>query len=232
MKKMKQLVGTIAVLAVAPSAFAAKHMHSGYVGVDVTQTNQSFKAGVGKDIFKKNAQEYGIFGGFKFAKHFGVEAGWEQQAKKKRSATNTVATLDEFNITQPGSFSYNSEVKGRHPYLGLFGECKHKSWSFQAMFGASFSKVKVKLTSLSTTGTVPTMLTAGNVVTGSKSRVVPMVKLSAMHNFTKNFGVRVSGMYRNTSGVKIRLDQDTTGNVRLKMKDTFGIGLGLVYSFK
>ena len=232
MKTIKQVVAALAVLAIAPSAFASKYMHDGYLGVDLTQTNQGFKSGYGKGIFKQNAQEYGAFGGFKFSHHFGVEAGWEQQVKKKRSGASSFASLDQGHIAPTGTFNFNSSVKGSHPYLGIFGEMKHHKWKFQAMLGASFSNVKIRAHSLSTTGApVPSIFTAGNIITGKKNQVVPMVKLNVMHCLTDNFSLRVSANYRNLSGVKIKIDQDPLQKDRVKLRDTFGLGLGVIYSF-
>ena len=228
MKKMKKVVSALAICAVAPSAFASKHFHDTFVGVDVIQTSQEFKANYGKDQFKKTPLDYSIFAGTKFSHHFGVEVGYEGQPKKKKDATWTGEGFLDGN-TYTGTASSTTSVKGNHPYAGIFAECKHHRMKFQAMLGASVSQVKVSSYNTVVAGSVPADFTNGATLTGSRTKIVPMVKLSAIHNFTDRFGVRLSVNYRNLSDMNIRMDQDSNQVVR--PKDSFGIGLGVVYSF-
>jgi len=233
MKNFKQLVGVLAISAIAPAAFAhMDHFNEPYVGVDVTQTNQSFKNGHGKFEFKKNPLDASVFAGFKFSHYFGVEAGWDQQFKKSKTVAVNHSEDIEDEFGNPENFSGTSnvkyEVKGTHPYLGLFGEYKYHAWRFQALLGASFSKVKIKYTVISETGVVPADLATGVTESDSKSKVVPMVKLAAMYKFTENFGARVHASYRNTSAIKFKVG-DAGGQA--KLRDTFGLGLGVVYTF-
>lgn len=234
MKNFKKLVGVIAISAVAPAAFAhMDHFNEPYIGVEVTQTNQSFKKGHGKDQFKKNPLDASAFVGFKFTQHFGVEAGWDQQFKKSKNEAYTQSEEIEDEDGVPEVFAGTSypkwEVKGTHPYLGVFGEYKYHAWRFQALLGASFSKIKTKYTVTRTTGIVPPDMSLGTTFSASKSKVVPMVKLAAMYKFTENFGARLSASYRNTSKIKFNV---TDGNDDLvKLRDTFGLGLGVVYTF-
>jgi len=214
-----------------PLAFAGEgFIRSPYVGVEIIQTNQDFKNTYGKGIFNKNPQDYNFFAGFKFSKYFGSEIGYDFQPKRNKNATLTQGNgyVNGLTIDPGDTITTSSSVKGYHPYLGLFGEiCQ--SWSlgnvkFQALIAASFSQIKANYTLVSENGT-NTNLPPYNY---SKSRIIPMVKLSATNNFTKNFGLRLSLNYRNTSQFKI-LSQQNDGEIRLK--DTYGIGLGLVYSF-
>jgi opacity protein-like surface antigen len=229
MKNLNILVGAIAIAAVSPAAFAnVDYFNDPYVGAEAIQTNQQFKNEFGKDGFKKNPLDLSVFGGFKFTKHFGLEAGWEQQLKKKKSLTvggSVIIEDEEFS----GTANVNTTVKGRHPYLGIFGEYKYDAWKFQAMLGASFSKVKATVAVDSISGVVPDQYVVGSTIGMTKSKVIPMVKLSALYNFTECFGVRVTGTYRNTSQLKLTTPVDS--DMTIKLKDTFGLGLGVVYTF-
>ena len=68
-----------------------------------------------------------------------------------------------------------------------------------------------------------TTTTYGNI---SGSKVIPVIKISATNAITNNFGIRVSIDYHNFASIKIQ----NVDNI-VKLKDTFGIGLGLTYSF-
>ena len=56
MKNVKVLVGALAICAAAPAAFAHQYFDEPYLGVEVMQNNQDYKAGYGKNVFKKNTQ--------------------------------------------------------------------------------------------------------------------------------------------------------------------------------
>jgi len=220
----------------------ASSFNEPYLGVEAIQTNQDYKLHHGKNVFKKNVQDYSVFGGFKFSHHFGAELGYEFQPQRKKtvsagSSTAIPAKDDLFDeLFNSSSITSTNRIKGQHPYLGLFGEYKHHfsnshKMRFQAMLGASISKVKIKQHISSVTGTALADDVTGATLTGSKSKVVPMVKLSALYEFTEQFGVRLGVNYRNLSAIKIKIDQDTTHTQQVKLKDTFGLGLGLVYMF-
>lgn len=229
MRKDYRLVIATTLSLMSPLTFAGEGLYrTPYVGVEIIQTNQEFKNSYGKNVFKKNPQDYNIFAGFKFSKYFGSEIGYEFQPSRSKNATLTGG--DSFvggdTIDAGDTLITSSKVKGYHPYLGLFGEvCQ--SWSlgtvkFQALIAASFSEIKASISTNTASGA---LLDISNY---SKSRIVPMVKLSATNNFTQHLGLRLSLNYRNLSQFKI-LSQNQINEIRLK--DTYGVGLGLVYSF-
>lgn len=232
MINFKNTLAIAALCGLAPAAFAgSQYFRAPYVGVEVIQTNQDYKSGFGKDVFKKNPQYYNIFAGFKFSCHFGAEAGYDFQPRR-----NKVTTLGPGQSTPGGaviasgdSVGTNANIKGEHPYLGLFGEIDQSySWvrkmKYQALIAASFSHISANETITSVNGSPTNTFTSY-----SKSRVVPMVKLSATGSMTDHLGLRVSLNYLNLSEFKIRADQG--GTAQIKLKDSWGIGVGLTYSF-
>lgn len=215
MKNLNILAGAIAIAAASPVAFAhMDYFNDPYLGVNVIQTNQKFKKGLGANTFKKNPVNVGVYGGFKFTNHFGVEAGWEQQLKKSRTYSITQEEEGELDV-----IGGKTTFKGRHPYLGVFGEYKHHAWRFQALLAASVSQIKTRNQVTSFNGDA-----ADALKISKKNKIVPMVKLTGMYNFTENFGVSLVGTYRNTSRFGFNVDD-------VKLKDTFGLGLGLTYFF-
>ena len=230
MKNLKnKLIGAVVVCAFAPLANASHfHMDSPYIGAEAIKTNQNYKSGFGRNIFAKNPQDYSVFVGSKFYKQFGAELGYEFAPSKSKSVTLPVGSLATGGSTAlVTNTAFNSKIKATHPYLGIFGEYDHHfahvgKVKFQAMLGASVSRVKASYTATAAGATV--------VRNFSKSKVVPMVKLGATFRATDRVGIRVSANYRNTSSLKAVAKENALLN--LKLKDTFGVGLGVTYSFK
>lgn len=240
----KKILVSLAILLFSPLV-SATDMHSPFTGIDIVQTNQNYKERHGKNVYKKNIVDYSIFAGFKFNNHFGVEAGFEWQPKKNKTVTATSqetiegeinddpADIGNYDITNITNITSKNSIKGSHPYLGVFGEYKLHAFRFQAMLGASVSTVKIRQNFLSVVGSdadVPDVVTGG-VDTGSKTRIVPMVKLSSIYDVNDHFGVRLSVRYHNLGSVKIKIDQDRGGIRKVELRDTLGLGLGIVYWF-
>lgn len=231
--KLVFIVSMLAASAITPVVHASQYFNEQRVGVEAIQTNQDFKNGFGKKLFKKNPQNYSLFAGFKFSEYFGAEVGYEFQPKKTRDFVQLVAGDQIPGGILIGANAFNNitgiSYKSRHPYLGLFGEhvthlSKYKV-RLQALVGASLSNVTAQYVRASDNlGVIPNGLR-----TYSKSKMVPMVKLSAIGEITHNVGVRVSLNYRNMSAFKMVSAQSNTAII--KMKDSYGIGLGLTYLF-
>ncbi len=224
--KLAKLAQVTAIAVFAPMAVASTGMEvrDPYVGLEFIQTNQNYKAGFGKDVFKKNVQNYAAFLGLKFASNFGAEAGIE--VSPKRSRNNVYLGVGQsipggtVNIAGESAI-ISSTIKATHPYLGLFGEYKTCYATLQLLVAASVSHFNA------TTHTTQFDGGAVNIFANySKTKVIPMVKLSATHYFTENVGVRISANYKNTSQVK-----QTVANGTIKLKDTWGAGIGVTYAF-
>ena len=227
----------IALAALAPSmAMASKYFNHAYVGVEVIQTNQNFKSAYGDGVFKKNPQNYSVFAGFNFARNFGLEAGYEFQPNRSKDTTlvpgDYVPSANGTGVVVAGqNILSQSGYKIYDPYLGLFVNASHKRFEYKALVGAVFSHVSAQYTlNVYNSGVYapPTIFRSY-----SRSKVVPMVKLMTTGFVTPNFGIRVSLQYINMSQFKITSDQlSGTGTAPvIKMKDPYGIGLGLVYRF-
>lgn len=236
-KRIIWSVVTITVIGMAPSMVsAAKYFNRGYLGVEVIQTNQNFKTGYGDKIFKKNPQNYSVFGGFNFSKNFGLEAGYEFQPNRSKDVTlvqgDYVPTYNGTGLVTAGQqILSQSGYKISDPYLGLYINTMRKRFEYKALIGAVFTHVNAQYTlNVYNTGvyTPPTIFR-----TFSHSRLVPMVKLITTGFVTPNFGIRVSFQYINMGQVRITSDQLSSTNTApiIKLKDSYGIGIGLVYKF-
>ncbi len=106
----------------------------------------------------------------------------------------------------------------------------YKKYSIKGLLGASFTHVNAQYT-----------LT--NVINGvtfdpifrsySETKTIPIAKIMAGTQFTNNFGIRLSLQYQNMSRFKMTAGQASESGSKpvVKMKDAFGIGLGLTYQF-
>lgn len=232
-KLIQGLVGVTVLSALAPAAFASHWFKCPYLGIEVIQTNQNYKANFGEYVFKKNPQDYSVYAGFNINRYFGVEGGYEFQPKRNRTATLTAGqSMPGGTILTAGDAdTVNSSIQGTHPYLGLFLQADqkfHNSWvsviKWQALVAASFSHVWGSAQVTAIDG-IPF---AGTNFTYSKSKIVAMAKVGATTYFTPHVGLRISVDYRNLSQIQMPAN---TGTGLAKLKDTWGVGLGLTYLF-
>ena len=94
----------------------------------------------------------------------------------------------------------------------------------QAMLGVSYSNIKAQDVVQSINGI------SMNIVNNySQYKFIPMAKIMASHNLNNNLGIRVSVTYHNFA--QFNINAKNGGSGQLKLKDTFGVGLGLTYSF-
>lgn len=231
------IISAVAGSVISPTAMAMYNpFRQGYVGLEFIQTNQNYEYGYGNKIVEKNPQDFSAFGGLSFAKYFGLEAGYEFQANKNMTVTLAPGNYNLSGGTLATETGYESSIKGSHPYLGIFGEYNIKpnyfgKASVQAMLGASASTITARTAILTQGGSTlsPSAYNA-SIRTYSETKVVAMAKLSAIQYFTDNFGLRFSLNYRNLE--KFEIINQQTGGDEIKLQDTFGLGIAVLYSFK
>lgn len=235
-----KIIGVIAACALSPLAHAnlAINTQSSFIGIEAIQTNQDYETGFGKKVFTKNVQNYGVYGGLKFHKHFGVEVGYEIQPNRKKQPLLTGGDYIPGSTTAVpagGSRLLESSIQTRHTYFGLFGEkmchlAQHQAITFQGMLGLSASHVKARFALLKVNGSQVTVANyLASISTFSKTKVVPMVKVSAIYMPMHKVGIRLSAAYRATS--KIKSESKEGGTPEIRFKDTFSLGLGASYYF-
>ena len=238
--KHRLLTSLLALASVAPTCYATANSNAftkPYVGIEIIQTMQKFKNGYGKNQFPSYVQDYNAFIGFKLDKYLGLEAGYDMQPRTEDESIvfpgQTLPGQPELGAgtLEGAKFSY----KSTDPYVGIFAECAsnmkfgHGKVVFQALVGASLSKVKARITREIIDGLV---IEPNPVLNFSQRKAIPMVKLSAATNMTKNLAVRVSLNYRHMSSFKIVSDIPAgQSNLIIKMQDSYGLGVGLKYSF-
>jgi hypothetical protein len=181
-------------------------------------------------LFNKNPQNYSIFGGFNFYKALGLEVGYEFQPRRSKGSTSLgTGSVIAGGAATTAPVVFNSFIENQDPYFGLFADMNKKVGSgkmnFKALLGLSVSTVKANYTITNDAGV------AVNVPRDfKKTKAVFMAKLMSSYIFCNNVGIRLSLNYRNMGSFKINAEQAAARQIQLK--DMFGIGLGLTYSFK
>ena len=224
---LKKLNASTFALVVALAAGSYSNAYScvceSYVGLDVVYNFMKFKKDFGENIFAKNAPGLNVFVGHTFHEHFGVELGFEVEKKKKRTETipsgqivNGVAVL-----ATAGSYSYNTKVTQRHPYLGAVGKINITDNSFVSLLaGVSLSHVKAESNMFRIGAN-----TAANITrTFSKTKVIPILRATVGYKFNNNFGLRALASWKNTARFKLSPEQGGVDQVKLKDSINFGVG--------
>lgn len=221
------------VVAMAATSYSHAHgtHHHGngtYVGLDAVYNWMGFKQDYGQNIFKKQAPGLNVFVGHMFHQNFGAELGFEWDKKVKKDVTfaagnNTVLGKSIIPIMGPQAFK--TELKQSHPYFGIVAKthvmCDENILSL--MVGMSLSNIKAKSTNY-----LNNNVAANNIVTFSKTKMIPFVKVAFERKFSHQCGVKLSTAWKNTSAFKLDSKEPGTSS-KLKLKDTFNVGLGVVY---
>jgi len=206
----------------------ATETRSTYAGIDAVYNSMKFKGGYGDNVIsKKSAPGLNLFVGHMFHNNFGAEVGFEIEKKMKRSSTVYPGALVSGVLVQPGyiSFSYDSTIKQRHPYLGVLGKCNLFDNTFISfLVGGSLSHINAKYI-VTSSGAGPAY--NGTTKSFSKTKLIPVIKASLEHKVTDRFGIRALITWKNTSAIKMTAKENGTST--LKPKNTFNLGIGALY---
>ena len=218
---------TTSIISIASNVYAgedATNNPSFYLGADVVYSKTGFKGDYGSNIFAKSAPGINIFVGHMFNDNFGAEVGFEIEKKQKKSGNANWGTyVAGWEVPDPLKCSFKSELKQRHPYLGLVGNVNiNNDFFVQGLLGISVSNIDAKYT------LVDSDYGFTDAPTFSKTKPVAMARLSVGYKLTDKFDVRAYTTWRNTSNIKIKSPDTQYGNL-IKLKDTFNVGLGVVY---
>ncbi len=229
-------LGTFSSLVSATTSTNLK-VDNQYVGIETIFNYQAFKTGYGNKLFATHPQSYSAFFGFNFSKYLGAEFGYETQPTKTNDAVLFAGDQlpNQPPLTGTEFDAVHSYYDASHPYLGVFAEYSSNynvgagKAKFQALIGVSSSKVKANNTR---TANDAGLIVPQLVNTYSKRRTVLMVKLIAVADITSNLGLRLSLNYRNMGSFEITSLQPRAIPYVIKLKDAFGVGIGLKYVFK
>lgn len=230
----KKLNASAFAFVVAMAATSYSHAHTShhhgqgaYVGLDAVYNWVGFKKDYGQNIFKKQAPGVNVFAGYMFHENFGAELGFEWDKKVKRDVTVGGNEVVAGRATPVGAApaSFKTTLRQSHPYLGLIAKtnvmCEENSLSL--LLGAALSNIKEEFNWYSSAG-----VSQNIIKTFSKTKLVPLVRVSFERKFTHQFGARLYGSWKNTSKFKL-LSKETGVTYETRLKDALGLGLGFVY---
>lgn len=201
-----------------------------YLGAELIQTNLDFVRGYGEKVFRKNPLNYNLFGGYNFDDIWGLELGYEAQWTLNKNVT--LGDQDRFPggaaIPAGNSDGVQSTFKVRYPYAGLSASYKYYRLTFQALVGASVAHIYAKQTQVAENG-IP-INPSGTIRDYYKTKLVPVAKISILPSINKKVSLRLSLNYQNLRGFHV-MSTTPGSNAQIKLSDSYGIGLGIIYSF-
>lgn len=202
-----------------------------YVGADAVYSKLGFKQDYGQEMFsKKFAPGVNLFAGHMFNKNFGVELGWEMYKKMKRTAKVDGGKKAAGVLIDPIVFewkSYDTTIKQQYPYLGAIAKTNliNENIFASIMLGISAAKIKTQFDShLDDQG--PTNAEIRNFC---KTKPIAIARIAIDYKFNDNFGLKAFGKWKNTSKFKMTSRENHNGDSELKLKDSFGVGIGFTY---
>ena len=238
-KKLLSGTGALSVIVATSIMSIASNVYAGeggvtvtsnpsfYLGADAVYSKTGFKKNYGDNTFAKSAPGINIFVGHMFNDNFGLEVGYEFEKKQKKNG-NLNDGLNEgvYFVGQPVPadvvLSFKSEIKQRHPYLGLIGNVNiNDNFFAQALAGVSVSNINAKCTY------VENQYNQSGNLRFSKTKPIAMVRLSIGYKLTDKFDLRAYTTWRNTSRFKVVAEGLKA--MSIKLKDTYNVGLGVVY---
>ncbi len=220
------VVLTTSIMSAAIAADSANINNSFYLGADAIYSRMGFKQNYGNNIFTKSAPGINAFVGYTFNDIVGLEVGYEIEKKQKKKDLTINGVNYIAGWRTPGALRgiLNSEVKQRHPYLGVTGKVNINDKCFIAgLLGVSVSHIHARY------HLVDAGVGIDETATFSKTKPVAMARLSVGYSITDKVDVRAYTTWRNTSRFKIESQENTPGNL-IKLRDNFNVGLGFVYN--
>lgn len=234
-KLNKALCSTImATAAIATSSVYAHNSKADpqfYVGADAVYSKLGFKQDYGKEIFsKKFAPGINLFAGHMFNENFGMELGWEMYKKMKRTARVEGGKKAAGGFIDPNYFewkSYDTTLKQNYPYLGAIAKINliNDNMFASIFLGVSVANIKTKYDHhLDDEGPANP-----EIRTFSKTKPIAIARLALDYKFNDHFGLRALGTWKHTSQFKMKSKENPDGSSAVKLRDTFGVGLGATY---
>lgn len=240
MKNMKKIFCIVGSLILSLTCFNANAdtFSKPYIGLELLQSNMRFVNFYGDTVFAKNPQFLNIFTGIKFHDNFGIEAGYGIQKRKKRTSkiydgesvggtTYDGAGLSAWQV-------YQSSIKSRQLYLGIFGEDK------LFCMDKAFFKILIGISSTYTDGWLYPEYDAQEIFSHAdrslqrrsfkKHKILPIVRASVMYKITDNFNFGFTGSWRQLSRVKIFSEQYNDRGNEIRLKNAFSAGLRASYT--
>jgi len=225
--KNSLLIAVLGVLSVTPVVLHA-NTSTNYVGVDAVYSFMGFKTNYGANMFAKRAPGLNAFYGHKFNHIFGAEVGYEAEAKRSRVA---VVYVNDYaagvQVEGVRHEAYITKLYQKHPYVGVSASTAIKENNTLSMLiGGSLSHIRAIYNQYADSAGA-TDLTR----TFAKTKLIPMVRVSAEHHFNDQFGLRALCTWRNTSQFKIKTQENPLADSEVKLKNAINVGLGLTYNW-
>ena len=194
-----------------------------YFGVSGFYSNVHFKENYGSNMFAKSFVGANGFFVYMFNNSLGFEFGYPIE----RTKHNTIVMhANQYIAGNPMSVWWTngiltSAVKQRHPYLGLMLSSDiNNELAISTLLGIASYNIHAKYNVYQ-----PSMTGLNQTVTFSKTKRIPVVRLSLDYKINHRYVIRVFTTWRKTSKVQITSEQGSSHLIELKNSFSSGIGV-------
>ena len=205
---------------------------STYIGADAVYASMKFKENYGSNIFsKKGIPGVNLFVGHMFNDNWGAEIGYEVDKKMKRTETVKAGATVAGMYIDPNLVNYqsfNTSFKQHHAYLGAIAKKNilNDNNFISLMLGVSLSHIQARYNIFADSiPGVPPNATR----TFSKTKPIPVIRVSLEHKFNDKFGFRALATWKKTSKFKMKSEERPDTNAQIKLKNTVNLGFGVSY---
>ena len=235
---MKNLI-TLALASIIFTSAAHAKITNPYVGASAKINFLGHKNNHGKEMFSKNRPYFNLNAGFEFMDGFGVEIGYEDTAKDKRSdveITEGESVPSGVVLTAGESRALDTEYRLALPYIGVTKEFKLNELglnktSVKLMLGATFAMVKARHVTVTIDGvaTLPNIIES-TITTYKSTKIAPKFQFGARHEIDRCFSVLGQVNYTHV-GYKVTAEEDNRKAFQIRLGGVVGLGLGVQYTF-
>ena len=226
----RQLVLSFFALAL-PLSVVADEAHHRYIGADFKWNRVQLTKASGSDLIKRNYPQGNLFAGMKLNKWVAFEGGYETTSKKTKTTavSNGASFLGDINPIGAPPFLVNAatmKLSGFHASMvGLYPLSEHYAIDLMGSLGLGYSKMS---STIQFSDPPLPEITTRNF---SKRKMIPRVTLGVQQMVSKHLGLRAMLAWEKTSSFKNLAPTNADSALRMSLKDSHSLGLGVFYTF-
>lgn len=212
-----------------------------YIGLDAQWRYMDFQKGFGQNLVKPNYPQGNIYLGIKFNPYVGIDAGYERTISKTRRTTllgGDTWFKKIIDDTFPNRFNiFDTTTKIKGPHINIIGFLPIND-HLELIGSIGIARLKIQITNVQSMMANITLVPPDSFEF-VKSKWISRINLGAQYKLTDQFGIRATGGWESTAGMKdITLTSSTLPplltpeGLVAKLKNSINFGFGLFYNFK
>jgi hypothetical protein len=246
-KKVNLLAATMTLASLNVAAASLAWNPTPYIGLSGQVDSMKFEERYGAPLFNRKLLSGGVFAGVMFNDYIGLELGYnvsERKQKIKRLCPGQYMPGSSFPVERRRSILFKTEMFLDAFNFGLvtfypLNIFNGKKTSLFCGAGGSIVRLRASQISLDDTGITPRyehqrmrILAMGSSVFKNRDKkVIPYFRLGMQQEITERISLRISANWKMTSLLsKIKSKTAPTAIPKLKLKNTLGLGMSLIYT--